>query len=55
MEVEVAVLKARRVALAAGPQGLTPLSRDAHALPYDVTRAGVDAPIVPDQRETRDY
>ncbi len=42
----VSIVEKEPVALAAGPLGLTPLSRDARALPYDVTRAGVDAPIV---------
>jgi len=42
----VSIVEKEPVALAAGPTGLTPLSRDAHALPYDLTRAGVDAPIV---------
>lgn len=42
----VSIVEKEPVALAAGPRGLTPLSRDARALPYDVTSAGVDAPIV---------
>ena len=34
------------VALAEGPDGLVPVSHDGRPLPYDVTEAPVDAPIV---------
>jgi hypothetical protein len=44
----VMIVEKEPVALAQGAQGLTPLSRDDRALPYDVTRAAVDAPIVAD-------
>ena len=43
----VFVVEKEPVALADPPDGLVPLARDGRALPYDVVRAPVDAPIVP--------
>jgi hypothetical protein len=42
----VEIVEKEPVALAESPAGLVPLARDGRALPYDLARAPVDAPIV---------
>jgi hypothetical protein len=44
--LRVVLREVEPVALADGPEGLVPLGADARPLPFDVTRAPVDAPVV---------
>ncbi len=46
--LRVKVREADPVALARGPEGLVPVDREGRPLPYDVTTAPLDAPVVGD-------